>query len=95
MRPATLTVSQRLQLFFGFAVVLGKQRFGPVLRLDVVGKSNASSAQGCQLALPLNNQLVFILGGGLRRKRWRNLGSHEQVSCAVNPDFKFLPVHQA
>ena len=44
-----------LQLFFGVAVVLGKQRLGPVLGLDVVWKRYARGSQGSELTLSLDH----------------------------------------
>ena len=52
---------QRFQLFLGFAVVLRKQGFRPVLRLDIVGKGHAGAAQGFELFAALNHELVLVL----------------------------------
>ena len=55
---------QGLELFFAFAIVLCKQRFGAVTGFDIVGKSNPACAQGFELFAALGHQLVIVNGRG-------------------------------
>ena len=55
---------QRLEFFFGFAVVLRKKRFGAVTGFDIVWKSNPACAQSFKLFAALGHQLVIVNSRG-------------------------------